>query len=188
MREIILDTETTGLDPLNGDRLVEIGCVETINYVATGKTFHVYLNPERDMEPGAMEVTGLTRDFLSDKPLFSEVVDEFLAFIQDAELVIHNGLIINDTGKMAADIRIQGEKIVEIGPKLVAAPGAREIDAHFLNEPLLQAFGNLIECQLAETTLLFHINSNTRFLKLSACSHNCFFFSICSGGREFACV
>ena len=90
MRQVILDTETTGLAWEKGNRLVEIGCIELVNRRPTGRTYQCYLNPERDMEPGAMEVTGLTRDFLSDKPLFSEVVDEFLAFIQDAELVIHN--------------------------------------------------------------------------------------------------
>lgn len=90
MRQVILDTETTGLAWEKGNRLVEIGCIELLNRRPTGRTYQCYLNPERDMEPGAMEVTGLTRDFLSDKPLFSEVVDEFLAFIRDAELVIHN--------------------------------------------------------------------------------------------------
>lgn len=90
MRQIILDTETTGLSWEKGNRLVEIGCIELINRRPTGRTYQQYINPERDMEIGAMEVTGLTRDFLSDKPVFSEVVDDFLAFIKDAELVIHN--------------------------------------------------------------------------------------------------
>jgi DNA polymerase-3 subunit epsilon len=90
MRQIILDTETTGLSWEKGNRVVEIAGIELINRRATGRTYQQYLNPERDMEMGAMEVTGLTRDFLSDKPLFVEIVDEFLAFIQGAELVIHN--------------------------------------------------------------------------------------------------
>ncbi len=90
MREIVLDTETTGLDPLRGDRLVEIGCVEMMNHMPTGQTFHCYLNPERDMPQEAFAVHGLSTEFLSDKPLFAAVVDEFLAFIGDAPLIIHN--------------------------------------------------------------------------------------------------
>ena len=90
MREIILDTETTGLDPLRGDRLVEIGCVEIFNRMPTGQTFHRHLNPERDMPAEAFAVHGLSSEFLADKPLFAEVVEEFLEFIADAPLVIHN--------------------------------------------------------------------------------------------------
>src|SRR6201746_2104388 len=90
MREIILDTETTGLDPLRGDRLVEIGCVEIFNRMPTGQTFHRHLNPERDMPAEAFAVHGLSREFLLDKPLFAEVVEDFLEFIADAPLVIHN--------------------------------------------------------------------------------------------------
>ncbi|RYE50516.1 MAG: DNA polymerase III subunit epsilon [Hyphomicrobiales bacterium] len=90
MREIVLDTETTGLDPLRGDRLVEIGCVEIFNRMPTGQVYHVYLNPERDMPQEAFNVHGLSAEFLSDKPLFASVVDDFLAFIGDSPLVIHN--------------------------------------------------------------------------------------------------
>lgn len=90
MREIVLDTETTGLDPLRGDRLVEIGCVEIFNRMPTGQVYHVYLNPERDMPKEAFDVHGLSSEFLADKPLFASVADEFLAFIGDSPLVIHN--------------------------------------------------------------------------------------------------
>jgi DNA polymerase-3 subunit epsilon len=90
MREIVLDTETTGLDPLRGDRLVEIGCVEIFNRMPTGQSFHRYMNPERDMPQEAFAVHGLSSEFLSSKPLFSAVADEFIAFIGDAPLVIHN--------------------------------------------------------------------------------------------------
>ena len=90
MREIILDTETTGLDPLRGDRLVEIGCVEIFNRMPTGQTFHRHINPERDMPAEAFAVHGLSSEFLADKPLFADVVEEFLEFIGDAPLVIHN--------------------------------------------------------------------------------------------------
>ncbi|WP_315836503.1 DNA polymerase III subunit epsilon [Bradyrhizobium prioriisuperbiae] len=90
MREIVLDTETTGLDPLRGDRLVEIGCVEVFNRMPTGQSYHCYINPQRDMPQEAFAVHGLSTEFLSDKPLFSAVVNGFLEFIGDAPLVIHN--------------------------------------------------------------------------------------------------
>ena len=90
MREIVLDTETTGLSPDNGDRIVEIGCVELINHVPTQNTFQVYLNPEREMDAGAEKVHGLTNEFLSNKPKFIEIVDDFLDFIGDSKLVAHN--------------------------------------------------------------------------------------------------
>jgi DNA polymerase-3 subunit epsilon len=90
MREIVLDTETTGLDPLRGDRLVEIGCVEIFNRMPTGQVFHRHINPERDMPAEAFAVHGLSSEFLADKPLFAQVVEEFLEFIADAPLVIHN--------------------------------------------------------------------------------------------------
>lgn len=90
MREIVLDTETTGLSAVQGDRVVEIGCVELVNRFPTGATFHCYLNPERDMPEGAFAVHGLSSTFLSDKPLFAAIAADFLAFIGDAPLVIHN--------------------------------------------------------------------------------------------------
>src|ERR1700744_2521054 len=90
MREIILDTETTGLDPLRGDRLGEIGCIEIFNRIPTGHRYHRYINPQRDMPAEAFAVHGLSSEFLADKPLFDEVVEEFLEFIADAPLVIHN--------------------------------------------------------------------------------------------------
>jgi DNA polymerase-3 subunit epsilon len=90
MREIVLDTETTGLDPEMGDRIVEIGALELINHVPTGQTFHCYINPERPMPAEAYAVHGLGDDFLKNKPVFAAVVDEFLAFIDRSPLVIHN--------------------------------------------------------------------------------------------------
>ncbi len=90
MREIIFDTETTGLDPLSGDRMVEIGCIEMVNRVVTGATFHAYFNPERDMPSGAEAVHGLSAVFLSDKPRFRQRAEELLAFIGDSPLVAHN--------------------------------------------------------------------------------------------------
>jgi DNA polymerase-3 subunit epsilon len=90
MREIVLDTETTGLDPADGHRVIEIGCVELVDHFPTGRTFQAYLNPERDMPVEAQRVHGITSEFLKDKPLFSHIVEEFLEFIGDAPLVIHN--------------------------------------------------------------------------------------------------
>jgi len=90
MREIVLDTETTGLDPSSGDRIVEIACVEIVNTVPTGETFHVFIDPQRDMPEEAFRVHGLSSAFLTGKPLFDEVADAFLAFIGEAPLVIHN--------------------------------------------------------------------------------------------------
>src|SRR5688572_13037356 len=92
MREIVFDTETTGLDPHQGHRLVEIGCIELYNGIPTGRVFHKYLNPERDMPQEAFNVHGLSADFLRDKQLFAEVAEEFLAFVGDARLVAHNAM------------------------------------------------------------------------------------------------
>ena len=90
LREIVMDTETTGLDPANGDRLIELGCIEIVNRIPTGREFHRYLNPERDIHRDAVAVHGLTLEFLKDKPLFKDVAEEFLEFIGEAPLVAHN--------------------------------------------------------------------------------------------------
>lgn len=90
VREIVLDTETTGFEPSQGHRLIEIGCLELINYVPSGRVFHTYLNPERDVPPDAYAVHGLSYDFLKAHPLFKEVISSFLDFIEDSPLVIHN--------------------------------------------------------------------------------------------------
>lgn len=90
MREIVLDTETTGMDPIKGDKIVEIGCVELMNHLPTGKTYHIYLNPEREIPAEATAVHGITNEFVKDKPTFGEIVGEFTDFIGDAKLVIHN--------------------------------------------------------------------------------------------------
>ena len=90
MREIVLDTETTGFDPKTGDRMVEIGAVELFNHMPTGRTYHQYINPQRDMPEGAFAVHGLSEEFLKDYPVFADIADAFLEFIGDAKLVIHN--------------------------------------------------------------------------------------------------
>jgi DNA polymerase-3 subunit epsilon len=102
LREIVLDTETTGLDPANGDRLIEIGCIEIVNRIPTGGEYHCYLNPEREVHPEAVAVHGLTNEFLQDKPRFAEIADELLAFIADAPLVAHNATF--DLGFLNAEL------------------------------------------------------------------------------------
>ena len=112
MREIIFDTETTGLDPRSGDRLVEIGCIEMINRVATGATYHCYFNPERDMPEEAERVHGLSITFLADKPLFAEKAQEFLDFIGDSPMVAHNASF--DFGFINAELTRAGFEPVSL--------------------------------------------------------------------------
>lgn len=90
MRQVILDTETTGLNPATGDRIIEIGCVEMVGRRLTDRTFHYYINPERDIDAGAFAVHGLSREFLSDKPVFGNIVEQLIEFVDGAEIVIHN--------------------------------------------------------------------------------------------------
>jgi DNA polymerase-3 subunit epsilon len=90
LRQIVLDTETTGLEPSQGHRIIEIGCVELINRRLTGNNLHIYINPQREIDAGALEVHGITNEFLADKPLFSDIADTFIDFVKDAELIIHN--------------------------------------------------------------------------------------------------
>lgn len=108
MRQIILDTETTGLDPARGHRIIEIGCVELVNRRLTGKHYHQYLQPDREVDAGAFEVHGISDAFLTDKPRFSEVVNEFLAFIKGAELIIHNAPF--DVSFINAELNALGKK------------------------------------------------------------------------------
>ncbi|MGF6700264.1 DNA polymerase-3 subunit epsilon [Paraburkholderia sp. MM5496-R1] len=106
MRQLILDTETTGLNARGGDRILELGCVELVNRRLTGNNLHFYINPERDSDPGALAVHGLTTEFLSDKPKFAEVIDQFRDFIQDADLIIHNAPF--DIGFLDAEFALLG--------------------------------------------------------------------------------
>jgi DNA polymerase-3 subunit epsilon len=102
MREIVLDTETTGLDPLTGDRLIEIGCVELDNRFPTGRVFHKYLNPDRDVPAGAFAIHGISTEFLKDKPRFPDICEELIAFLGDAPLVAHNAMF--DLGFLNAEL------------------------------------------------------------------------------------
>jgi DNA polymerase-3 subunit epsilon len=106
MRQIVLDTETTGLSAEAGDRIIEIGCVELVNRKLTGRNFHYYLNPERESHEDALKVHGITNEFLLDKPKFSQVVNEFLAYVQDAEIIIHNASF--DLGFLNKELALLG--------------------------------------------------------------------------------
>ena len=117
MREIVFDTETTGLDPLQGDRLVEIGCIELVNRFPSGRSFHCYFNPERDMPEAAYKVHGLSIDFLRDKPLFAQKVEELVEFLGDAPLVAHNAMFdltfLNAELERAKKAAVARERLVD---------------------------------------------------------------------------
>lgn len=102
MRQIVLDTETTGLEPSQGHRVIEIGCIELVNRRLTGNNLHIYINPQRAIDAGALEVHGISNDFLADKPLFSDIADTFIDFVKGAELVIHNAPF--DVGFLDAEL------------------------------------------------------------------------------------
>lgn len=112
MRQIVLDTETTGLEPEQGHRIIEIGCVELVNRKPTGKTFHHYLQPDREIDEGALEVHGITQQFLADKPRFKDIAEEFLAFIANAELVIHNAPF--DTSFLQHELKLLGGPLTDL--------------------------------------------------------------------------
>jgi DNA polymerase-3 subunit epsilon len=106
MRQVVLDTETTGLEVEQGHRIVEIGCVELVHRRLTGRHYHVYINPERDVEQGALEVHGISNEFLSDKPMFANIAQEFLGFVKGAELLIHNAPF--DVGFLDSELKLLG--------------------------------------------------------------------------------
>jgi DNA polymerase-3 subunit epsilon len=124
MREVVLDTETTGLSPEDGDRVVEIGCLELVNHVPTGRTYHSYVNPEIPMPSAAQDVHGLSDAFLADKPLFAAVVDDFLAFVGADPLVIHNSAF--DMGFVNAELRRLGRPLLPLGQAVDTVSMARQ--------------------------------------------------------------
>jgi len=134
MRQIILDTETTGMDHREGHRIIEIGCVEMIERRLTGRNFHVYINPERAVDAGALEVHGITDEFLSDKPKFAAVAGEFVDFVRDSEIIIHNasfdvGFLNAELARMEGDLNVALESIAAVLDTLIMArdlhPGQR---------------------------------------------------------------
>ncbi len=149
MREIVLDTETTGLSPDAGDRIVEIGCVEMLNHVPTGQTYQVYLNPDRTMSAGAEAVHGLSDEFLTDKPRFAEIADEFLAFLGEAPLVIHNAPF--DMGFLNAELKRAGYEPLASDRAIDTLPIARE---KFFGAPAsLDALCRRFEIDLSDRVL-----------------------------------
>lgn len=111
-RQIVLDTETTGLEPSQGHRIIEIGCVELVDRKLTGKHYHQYIQPEREIDQGALEVHGISNEFLADKPVFSHIVNEFLAFVDGAELIIHNAPF--DIGFLDHELTLAANKVKKI--------------------------------------------------------------------------
>jgi len=134
MRQIILDTETTGMDHREGHRIIEIGCVEMIERRLTGRNFHVYINPERAVDAGALEVHGITDEFLSDKAKFADVARDFVDFVRDSEIIIHNapfdvGFLNAELVRMEGDLNLELESIARVLDTLILArelhPGQR---------------------------------------------------------------
>lgn len=113
MRQVVLDTETTGLEVTQGHRMIEIGCVEILHRRLTGRTFHQFLNPGRDIDEGALQVHGITQEFLAGKPEFAKIVDDFLSFVEGAELVIHNASF--DVGFINTELSLASHEITDIG-------------------------------------------------------------------------
>lgn len=179
-RHIVLDTETTGFEPLKGDRLVEIGCIELINHVPSDKAyFHCFLNPERDMPEGAYRVHKLSSEFLKDKPLFKSVAQDFLDFIQDDPLIIHNAEF--DMGFINAELMRAGYKALNharaIDTLMMARkrfPGLKNsLDAlcdrfHIDRSGRADAHGAIIDCQLLADVYLELIGGRQRKLDLDA--------------------
>ena len=177
MREIVLDTETTGLSPDNGDRIVEIGCVELINHVPTNNTYQVYLNPEKDMDPGAEKVHGLTNEFLLDKPKFIEIADSFLEFIGDSNLIAHNAdfdiNFLNSELVRAKKEKINNDRVVDT-LKIARSkfPGARNsLDAlckrFFVDNSNRSLHGALLDSELLAEVYLELVGGKEPDLELS---------------------
>lgn len=180
-REIVLDTETTGLSPASGDRIVEIGCVELINHVPTGKNFHVYLNPERDMPEEAFRVHGLSEEFLADKPLFKDEADNFLEFISDGTLVIHNASF--DMGFLNAELeaikkpQLPNNVIDTVQVARQRHPGARvSLDAlckHYgIDNSRRSLHGALLDSEILAEVYLELIGGRQVALSLSAAAQH----------------
>ncbi len=112
MRQIVLDTETTGLEPEQGHRIIEIGCVELVDRCLSGHNFHQYLNPERKIDPGAVEVHGITNEFLADKPRFPDIAADFLEYVRGSELIIHNAPF--DVGFLGSELKRMGESAAQL--------------------------------------------------------------------------
>jgi DNA polymerase III subunit epsilon len=145
MREIVFDTETTGLDPRTGDRVTEMGCVEVEDFIPTGRTWHAYVNPQRSIPEKVTEITGLTAEFLADKPLFAAVADEFLEFVGDARVVAHNAPF--DRGFINMELEKIGKPPIETDRWIDTVVMARKKfpGAHASLDALCKRFGISLE-------------------------------------------
>lgn len=176
MRQIVLDTETTGLDPTQGHRVIEIGCVEIDNRRLTGRHFHCYLNPDREIDEGAVQVHGITAAFLADKPRFPYIVDDFLRFIAGAELVIHNAPF--DLGFLNSELQLAGsypamEELCAVTDTLVMArrkhPGQRNsLDAlckrYEVDNSQRDLHGALLDAEILADVYLLMTGGQTNLL------------------------
>lgn len=183
-RQIVLDTETTGLNPRQGNRIIEIGCVELVNRKLTGNNFHRYINPERESEEGALAVHGLTTEFLSDKPKFSEIAEEFLEYIQGAELIIHNAPF--DMGFLNAEFELLGrgsfdQYVGTVIDSLVQAkelhPGKRNsldalCDRYEISNAHRKLHGALLDAELLADVFLAMSRGQNSFISLDDESEN----------------
>ncbi len=176
MRQIVLDTETTGLETSQGHRIIEIGCVELVNRRLTGQHYHQYINPEREIDQGAIEVHGITNEFLADKPLFAQVAPDFLEFVEGAELVIHNapfdvGFINAELERLAAGTRKIGS-VCSVVDTLVLArkkhPGQRNnLDAlcarYMVDNSQRDLHGALLDAEILADVYLAMTGGQTTF-------------------------
>lgn len=181
MRQIILDTETTGLSPRNGNRILEIGCVEVLNRQLSGKNLHFYINPERDSEEGALAVHGLTTEFLADKPTFKQIAAEFLDYVRGAQIIIHNAPF--DVGFLDAELALLGlppfkEHVTDVVDSLQMAkelhPGRRNsldalCDRYGISNAHRVLHGALLDAELlAEVYLSMTRGQNSLTMDLGA--------------------
>ena len=183
MRQIVLDTETTGIDPKEGHRIIEIGCVEVVNRRLTGNHFHVYINPGRHIEQEAIEVHGITNEFLADKPTFSQVAQEFVSFIKGAQLVIHNapfdvGFMDHEFGMEASTKGVITNQICEVLDTLTLArqihPGQKNnLDAlckrYGIDNSHRTLHGALLDAEILADVYLLMTGGQTK-LKLASSS------------------
>ncbi|TXI89320.1 MAG: DNA polymerase III subunit epsilon [Burkholderiaceae bacterium] len=177
-RQIVLDTETTGINPRLGNRIIEIGCVEIVNRKLTGNNFHCYINPERDSEEGALAVHGLTTEFLKDKPVFAQIADEFLGYVKGAELVIHNAPF--DMGFLNAEFELLGrgsfdQYVGNVIDSLVKAkelhPGKRNsldalCDRYEISNAHRKLHGALLDAELLADVFLAMSRGQNSFISL----------------------
>ena len=162
-RQIILDTETTGLDFKTGHRIIEIGCVEIVNRKFTGNEYHTYINPDRDSDEGALRVHGLTAEFLSDKPRFAEIYEDFISFIKDSELLIHNaefdiGFLDNEIKLVSKDLNSIENEVLKITDTLQIArekhPGQRNSLDALVNRYAINGYDRELHGALLDSKIL----------------------------------